>query len=150
MRETCHYAEHDSAQHDERKEAEAIAKRRATVASLRAEIWGAFGDGASSDQILGIWTELVQRHLDVPEVQIWTLTQSGSALTLHSRTGAAAHAGDGTSAFEVLEPDIRKVGETDVPVVIPDIGCDPRLGSCEVFQQLAIRAVMESSSMPVL
>ena len=55
---------------------------------VRADIWGAFGGGASSDQILGIWTDLVQRHLDVPEVQIWTRAPSGSDLILHARTGA--------------------------------------------------------------
>jgi PAS domain S-box-containing protein len=125
----------------ERKDAEGVAKRRTVIASLRAEIWASFAAGGSSDQTLGIWTELVQRHLDVPEVQIWTHAGSGIALALHSRTGTAA--GGSCSDFEILEAEIRKVGQADVPLVIPDVACDSRFASCrEAFQQRAIRGVI--------
>ncbi|HET6323647.1 MAG TPA: PAS domain S-box protein [Planctomycetaceae bacterium] len=126
----------------ERKEAEDVAKRRVAAVSLKADIWGAFGGGASSDQILGIWTDLVQRHLDVPEVQIWTRAPSGSALILHARTGAKS-AGESCAVLELLKTEVRQVGETDAPLVIPDVACATQFASrLERFQERAIRGVI--------
>ena len=125
-----------------RKEAEEFAKRRGAVASLRAEIWGAFGSGASSEQVLGIWTDFIQRQLDVPEVQIWTRAPSGSGLVLHARTGATS-AGESGADLEVLKAEVRQVGETDAPLVIPDIASEPEFASrLEFFQARAIRGVI--------
>jgi PAS domain S-box-containing protein len=122
----------------QRKEAEHIAKRRATIASLKADIWTALSGGASSDQILAIWTDLVQRHLEVPEVQIWTREISGNELILHARTGDTPTADSG-SDFKFLDAETRQVGETDVPLVIQDVGGDPRFASR--FQPLHERAI---------
>jgi PAS domain S-box-containing protein len=108
----------------ERHEAERIARRRATIASLRADIWGAFGGGTSSDQILEIWTELIQRHLDVPDVQIWTRPLASSELVLQARTAATS---DRPLESTLFESEVRQVGENDVPLVVADVGCDPRV-----------------------
>ncbi len=108
----------------ERHEAERIARRRATIASLRADIWAAFGGGTSSDQILEVWTELIQRHLDVPDVQIWTRPLASSDLVLQARTAAAS---DRSLDPTLFESEVRRVGENDVPLVIADVGCDPRV-----------------------
>jgi PAS domain S-box-containing protein len=127
----------------ERKETEGVAKRRATVASLKAEIWSALGSpDASSDRILGIWTELVRRHLDAAEVQIWTHAASDNAPTLHFKS--AASPADGSAAdFKSLEMEIRQVGETDVPLLIPDVMRDPRFASrCEAFQERGVRGLI--------
>jgi PAS domain S-box-containing protein len=126
----------------ERKEAEDVAKRRAAVASLKADIWGAFGSGASSEQILGIWTDLVQRHLDLPEVQIWTRAPSGSDLVLHARTGSTP-SGESVADLELLEAEVRQVGETDAPLIITDVASEPRFASrLEVLRRRAIRGVI--------
>jgi PAS domain S-box-containing protein len=106
----------------QRKETEIIAKRRAAVASLRADVWAALGSGASSDQILGIWTELVRRHLELVEVQIWTRAADGGDLVLQARSAAQDGAFDST----LFEPEVRQAGETDSPLMIPDAAADPR------------------------
>jgi PAS domain S-box-containing protein len=126
----------------DRKEAEDVAKRRAAVASLKAEIWSAFGSGASSEQVLGFWTDLIQRYLDVPEVQIWTRAPTGSDLVLHARTGARP-TGESCADLELLKAEVRQVGETDAPLVIPDVANEPQFASrLEFFQARAIRGVI--------
>ena len=76
----------------ERQEAEKIAQRRAAVASLKADIWAAFAGGPHPTESSASGPTLVQRHLDVPEVQIWTRPLSSSDLVLHARTAAAGDA----------------------------------------------------------
>jgi PAS domain S-box-containing protein len=124
----------------ERHEAERIARRRATIASLRADIWAAFGGGTSSDQILEVWTELIQRHLDVPDVQIWTRPLASSELVLQARTAATS---DRSLDPTLFEPEVRQVGENDVPLVIADVGCDPRVaGRTKAFPEGAVRGLI--------
>ena len=124
----------------ERHEAERIARRRATIASLRADIWAAFGGGTSSDQILEVWTELIQRHLDVPDVQIWTRPLASSELVLQARTVATSDRSLDPTAFE---PEVRQVGENDVPLVIADVGCDPRVaGRAKALPEGAVRGLI--------
>jgi PAS domain S-box-containing protein len=126
----------------ERKDAETITKRRATVASLRADIWASLGGDASADQILGIWTDLLQRHLDLPEAQIWIRGASDCELVLRAST-KATETSDRSTESTVLENEIRQVGETDVPIVIPDVEREPELGSrLELFRHRAIRGVI--------
>jgi PAS domain S-box-containing protein len=126
----------------ERKEAENVANMRVAVASLKADIWGAFGGGASSEQILGVWTDLVQRHLDVPEVQIWTRAPIGSELVLRARTGATQD-GEASPNLQLLEAEISHVGQSDRPLIIADASCDPRIAMrLKPFQARAIRGVI--------
>jgi PAS domain S-box-containing protein len=124
----------------ERHEAERIARRRATIASLRADIWAAFGGGTSSDQILEVWTELIQRHLDVPDVQIWTRPLASSELVLQARTAATS---DRSLDPTLFEPEVRQVGENDVPLVIADVACDPRVaGRAKALPEGAVRGLI--------
>ena len=42
-----------------------------------------------------------------------------------------------------MKTEVRQVGETDAPLVIPDVACDPRFASrLECFQERAIRGVI--------
>jgi PAS domain S-box-containing protein len=126
----------------ERKDAESITKRRATVASLRADIWATFGGDASAEEVLGVWTDLLQRHLDLAETQIWIRGGAGSELVLGASTKATG-ASDRSTDSNVMENEIRQVGETDVPIVISDVDREPKLGSrLELFRQRAIRGVI--------
>jgi PAS domain S-box-containing protein len=126
----------------DRKDAESVTNRRATVASLRADIWATLGGDASAEQILGIWTDLLRSHLDLPEAQIWIRGGAGSELVLRASTKATG-ASDFSADSNVMENEIRQVGQTDVPIIIADVDREPQLESrLELFRRRAIRGVI--------
>jgi two-component system cell cycle sensor histidine kinase/response regulator CckA len=105
----------------DRKDAEAVAARKLTVSSLKAQVWAPLANAASTSQILQEWTDCLQQHLAAHAVCIWTLEKPRDEPNLRARSSDPTSVGLQTVDLAFLTDYVRKALDSGKSIAIPDI-----------------------------
>jgi two-component system, cell cycle sensor histidine kinase and response regulator CckA len=105
----------------DRKDAEAVAARKLTVASLRAQIWAPLANTESIPQMLQGWTDCLQKNLAARAVCIWAFEKSQVEPNLRARSSDPTVAGQQVADFDFLAEYVRQALDSGESIAISDI-----------------------------
>jgi PAS domain S-box-containing protein len=110
------------------KAAEEVARDRAAVDALRAEVGLAVGGDAPVPATLVAAAEAVRRFADAAFVRVWTLDPAGRVLELQASVGLYTHTDGRHGRFPVGQLMVGRIAATLRPLVTNAVATDPHVG----------------------